>query len=398
MWKRWIPLVLCVVGAAAFVPAREAGAIPAFARRYGISCAQCHDPIPRLSAFGEMFAGNGFRMAAGEAPAETLETGDNLLALGRSLPLAIRVDAHLQAYGDEFETDFQTPFGLKLLSSASLSPELSYYFYFFFAERGEVGGVEDAFLMWNDVGGRPIDISYGQFQVSDPLFKRELRLMFDDYAPYRARMGDGPADLTYDRGFLVAADWLGFTLTGEVINGNGRGAADAGRFDSDPNKNLFGHVTRDFVPGLRLGAMGYWGRQDPDPAVGGKRNEFWYAGADGTMDLGPVQLNGQYLHRRDAAPTFDPLEAHSEMNGGFIEALLVPAESRWYAFALWNRLLADRPILNPRMGGPANVDRYNSASGGVGWLVQRNARAQIEGFWDLDAEEMRWMVSTTFGH
>lgn len=398
MSRRWFAVVMLVVLAAAFASFRDAGAIPAFARRYGISCAQCHDPIPRLNAFGEMFAGHGFRMTSGEDPADTTDTGDPLLALNRGVPLAVRVDAHVQAFGDTFATDFETPFGLKILSSAPLSKELSYYFYFFVAERGEVGGVEDAFLMWNDVGGRPLDVSFGQFQVSDPLFKRELRLMFDDYAAYRAHMGDGPADLTYDRGFLVALDWLGFTITGELLNGNGRGGAEGFHFDNDANKNLFGHVTRDIVPGLRLGAMGYWGRQDPDAGATGVENEFWYAGADGTVDVGPVQFNGQFLHRRDESPTFDPLEEPSEMDGGFVEMLLVPAEQRWYGFALWNRLTADRPVMNPRMGGAADVDRYHTISGGLGWLVQRNARAQFEGWWDFVEETTRWTVSAVVAY
>lgn len=399
MSRRWSAVLLAALAAAPCSLPEEAAAIPAFARRYAVSCAQCHDPIPRLTAFGEMFAGHGFRMAPGEAPAETLVTDDALLALGRSLPLAIRFDAHVQAYGSEStEADFQAPFGLKLLSSAPLSPSLSYYFYFFVAERGEVGGVEDAFLQWNDVGGRPLDVSFGQFQVSDPLFKRELRLMFDDYAVYRARMGGQRADLTYDRGFLAALEWRGFTITAEVVNGNGRGAADEGRFDDDPNKNLFGHVTRDVVPGLRVGTMGYLGWQDGDLAGGEARNRFWYAGVDATLDAGPVQVNGQYLRRTDEAPTFDALEGESTLDGGFVEVLLVPPQQRWYAFGLWNRLEADRPILDPRMGGPANVERYQSLSGGIGWLAQRNARVQLEGFWDFEAEDMRWTVSTVFAH
>lgn len=397
MPRRWYALVLLVLTGAMLVPSASQ-AIPAFARRYTVSCAQCHDPIPRLNAFGEMFAGHGFRMVAGEAPAETLVTDDGLLALGRTLPVAVRFDAHFQAYGkDPVDPDFQAPYGLKLLSSAPLSSSLSYYFYFFLAERGEVGGVEDAFLTWNDVGGRPFDLSFGQFQISDPLFKRELRLMFDDYAAYRARMGDQRADLTYDRGFLGAFDWQGFTVTAEVLNGNGKDAAEGGRFDDDPNKNLFGHVTRDVVPGLRVGAMGYRGWQKAHGA-GGRDNAFWYAGIDATLDVGPVQVNGQYLRRQDEAPTFDPDEAESKLDGAFVEVLLVPPAQRWYAFALWNRLEADRPILDPRMGGPAGVDRYSAFSGGAGWLAMRNVRLQVEGLWDFDREDMRWTVSTVFAH
>ena len=65
-----LALVLLVTGLAV----RQALSMPAFARRYGVSCAQCHQPFPRVTAFGESFAGNGFRMAPGEDPPDTVAT------------------------------------------------------------------------------------------------------------------------------------------------------------------------------------------------------------------------------------------------------------------------------------------------------------------------------------
>ena len=46
-----------------------AAAIPAFARKYNASCSLCHSTVPRLNAFGEDFAANGFEMVIGEEPA-----------------------------------------------------------------------------------------------------------------------------------------------------------------------------------------------------------------------------------------------------------------------------------------------------------------------------------------
>src|SRR5215210_7809181 len=39
----------------------EAQAVPAFARKYNVSCATCHAGMPRLNPFGEAFRLNGFR-------------------------------------------------------------------------------------------------------------------------------------------------------------------------------------------------------------------------------------------------------------------------------------------------------------------------------------------------
>ncbi|MBE0618340.1 MAG: hypothetical protein IH608_10505, partial [Proteobacteria bacterium] len=52
----------------------QAQAIPAFARKYKFTCAMCHAPFPRLTAFGQQFAANGFQMARGETPVDTVTT------------------------------------------------------------------------------------------------------------------------------------------------------------------------------------------------------------------------------------------------------------------------------------------------------------------------------------
>ena len=365
-------------------------AIPAFARRYRVSCQVCHNPVPKLTAFGEVFAGNGYRFAAREEPRDTIATGDSLLWLANGLPLGIRVDAYAQAYsGGRASTDFQTPYVIKLMSSGVLSKSLSYYMYVNLLERGEFGGFEDAILIANDIGGLPVDASVGQFQVSDPLFKRELRLMFEDYAVYRARLGDEPANLTYDRGLLASLDLLGFTLTGELINGNGIDPADEERrFDDNGFKNLAGHLTRDLTSFLRLGVFGYYGETDGEAET----NKVHMLGADGTVSLGPVELNGQYLHREDTDPLFLPSTGRVTMDGGFLEGVLRPRESRWHAFGLWNLVSASEPVLDVRLGGPSAITRYQTVSGGVGYLLLRNLRISGEYTRDLELDQSRWTL------
>ena len=56
----------------------------------------------------------------------------------------------------------------------------------------------------DDVIGSGIDVIAGQFQISDPMMKRELRLSFEDYQPYRVRVGDVRADMTYERGLMAS--------------------------------------------------------------------------------------------------------------------------------------------------------------------------------------------------
>lgn len=382
-------LTLLVLLLAVLAPSRG-DAIPGFARRYKVSCLLCHNPVPVLNDFGEQFAANGFRLAPGEVPADTLLTGDPLLTLMQELGLAFRLDAYIREFNDgNAVTDFETPYGLKLLASAPISKSISYYFYTFLFERGEVGGVEDAILIFNDIGGAPVDLSIGQFQVSDPLFKRELRLEYEDYAVYRVRMGDSPVDLTYDRGLLAGVDVLGFGVTAQAVNGNGRGPAQANRrFDNDFGKNFALHISRDVATGIRLGAFGYFGRTTSESV----RNETTMLGADATLGWGPVTLNLQYLHRDDDRPTFGPVERRTDVDGGFAELLVRPRGSRWHGFALYNLVNATDPVLSLRLGEPGPLKRYETMTGGAGYLLRRNLRLTGEATHDIEEGGLRWAL------
>ncbi len=381
---RLLPLAMLVL---LLVPS-PASAIPVFARRYKVSCQLCHNPVPALTAFGEQFAANGFRMSPTEGARDTVATGDDLLWLPSELPLAFRLDAYAQAFsGGRTVSDFQAPYVLKLLGSGSISPKLSWYIYAMLLERGEYGGVEDAYVQVNDIGGKPVDLMLGQFQVSDPLFKRELRLMFEDYAAYRARIGDDPTTLTYDRGAMLVADAAGFGLTALVVNGNGIGAAEENRrFDTGPGKGGAVRITRDLADGVRLGGFAYRNSSEVD----GVRNRATILGGDATLALGAAELNLQYLRRTDDDPLFTGARVDDVASeGGFVELLVRPAGSRWHAFGLYNLVTAELPVLDVRLGGPAGVDRYESLTAGVGYLVRRNFKVNAEVTRDIAQEGTR---------
>src|SRR5574337_2218281 len=232
----------------AILPTQNAAAMPEFARRYNLSCAACHSAFPRLNKFGELFAKRNMRLPNWMETADQL--GDERLALPDHVPLAIRAQAYAQArqgraidpitgVSQHAATDFQSPYLLKVLSSAPLSKDITYYFYAIMAEKGGNGEivVEDAWFRHADILGSGIGMMLGQFSLSDSMFPREVRLPFQDYVVYRL------AGITYDRGVLFDRDVgplginLGFTngngITGN-INLNGGGFARPDRmFDND---------------------------------------------------------------------------------------------------------------------------------------------------------------------
>ena len=345
-------------------------AMPAFARKYSMSCKTCHAPFPKLKPYGEEFAANGFVIKDKDTPRYFVDTGDSALSLLRELPIALRLEGFL-AYNNANtrQVDFTAPYLLKFLSGGAITKDIAYYFYFFFSERGEIAGIEDAFVMFNGLFGSDLDLYVGQFQISDPLFKREIRLPFEDYQIYRTTPGDSHINLTYDRGVMLTYGFpTGTDVTFEVLNGTGIGEANVFRnFDDDPYKNVMLRVSQEVAPAFRLGAFGYSGKERPDEVV----NSVWMAGGDATLSFKPFELNLQYVERRDSNPYYDvilPIEKVMT-RGAFAELVYRPKgdDSRWYGAGLFNWVDSDQPDL-----------RYTSATLHYGYLLRRNIRLTVE--------------------
>ena len=363
---------------------RRADAIPAFARKYQLSCSTCHAPFPRLKPYGEEFAGRGFRMedASKEPSRATYDVGDPLLKLPRDLPLAMRMDFYPTYFtgGDNpSQTDFETPWIVKLLSGGPITDHVSYYVYGIF-EEGESIKLEDTYLQFSSIFKLPVDVLIGQFQVCDPLFKRELRLERNDYEILKARVGHSPTNLAYDRGLVLA--WHApaeVEVIAQLVNGNGIEAAEGGTFDDDNLKNWSLRVARQFGP-VRVGVFGYWGKEED--LASGHTNTLSYVGPDLVVDLGAKwQLNLEYLQRRDDDPWFvGQTSPEVETDGGFAELHYFPQgqDGRWALSALYNKVDSDT-------GGEV----IENASLTVNYLLARNLRLLGEITHDLDRDADR---------
>lgn len=363
MKKAFSIFILLAVGLAT---AGVLNAMPAFARKYQMSCKTCHSPFPRLKSYGAEFAGNGFVLKDKEAPRYTADTGDAKLSLIRDIPLALRLEGYASFNSGKGETlDLSTPYLIKLLSGGELFRNVSYYFYFFFSERGKVAGLEDAFIMFNNIAG-DLDVIVGQFQVSDPLFKGELRLTYENYRIYKSKPGLSGIDLTYDRGVMLTYGFMGGTdLVLEVVNGSGIGDSEAnpgGRFDADKYKNVMGRVSQDIGASVRVGAFGYVGKEE---GTTGRVNSMWMAGADLTWTSPKLELNLQYVERRDDNPFFQTEWPEIATRGGFAELIYLPRgdDSSWYGAGLFNWVDSEQDFLD-----------YSAGTLHGGWMLRRNFR------------------------
>jgi hypothetical protein len=372
-----------------FVPT-DSNAIPAFARRYKISCTTCHDPFPRLKPYGNEFAGNGFIMVENEKERDYVTAGDNLLWLNKEFPLAVRFDAF--AIYDQYKTvdkDLQTPFGLKLLSGGTLYKNIGYYFYFYMYEAGEVAGIEDAYIHFNDVFKTPLDVMVGQFQVCDPLMKRELRLTYEDYEIFKVRVGNSRTNLTYDRGlmFSYGISKTSTELFAMVVNGNGKKPASENylKFDEDKYKNFALRVSQGVGKYLSVGGFYYQGKEKVliGEEVGKIENKVSYYGPDVNVVAGPIGLTAQYLIRKDTNPLFIENAMKYETKGIVAEVMISPFldRSRYYFTGLYNNIDSDQ----------ANL-KYQTATISVNYLLARNLRLNAEFTRDLERDSNRFGI------
>ena len=253
-----------------------------------------------------------FNLKDKDAPRYYVETGDEELSLIRDFPLAARLEGYITYNQENSEqSDFYAPILFKILTGGAITNDISYYVYYIL-ESGEVGKIEDAWFMFNNLFGSELDFTIGQFQVCDPLFKRELRLTRDDYYIYKVNPGSSMVDLTYDRGIMLGYGFdTGTDLVLEVVNGSGIGEQFlSGTFDNDKYKNFFGRISQDAGENFRIGAMGYWGKEEHEYYDINEeeylypQNELWMLGGDATISFDPLELNLQYVERNDDNPDF----------------------------------------------------------------------------------------------
>lgn len=376
-------------------------AMPEFARKYSMSCAACHAAFPRLNQFGEYFRDNNMRLPNWRDT--TLDTGDEQLALPPYPPLAVRAQAYAQARtgksidpisGETLDSssDFQSPYLVKLLSSAPLSDHITYYFYGIFAEKGGNGEtvIEDAWFRHDDLFSSGVGMQLGQFQISDLMFARETRLPFQDYMVYRM------AGITYDRGVLFDRSVGRFDLGLGLVNGNGieqnfdinsPGYRRPDKmFDNNSDKSVFGRIGTDLGP-VNVGLFGLSGEQKnatgPAGTESGDRDtDKWIAGVDVSGDVnGKTYWYAQYLWNSWQ----DFLDDGKDYNwwGGFVGVDHILNE-RWVLSALYN--LADADDLDNTDTIYEGID-INSLSLTASYYFMRNVKAVAEANIDFLGED-----------
>ncbi len=380
--------LLAVVMAALILMPPDGVGMPGFARKYNMSCTVCHAPFPKLKPYGFEFIAAGYKLPEGEPPRSTIDTGDDLLTLTRDFPIGMRMDLY-GTYEHEKtpNNDFTVPYLLKIISGGPVTEDISYYFYFFFSEHGEIAGIEDALLYFRDLFGSGVNLTVGQFAVNDPLYKSETRLTREGYMAYKRKPGRSMGTLSYERGIALDTGFeFGLDLVAMVFNGNGIGTAD-GAFDVDDYKSGFLRAAQGIGP-VSVGGFFYYGREEGQAAAAGALgglaggslsalavdtfdNDIMYVGGDVSLQLEVFELSALLLRRTDTNPNFTKDGEGVTSHGLLAEAIWRPGydQGRFALTALYNWFASD--MTDERGDDPL---AYHSATLSASWLLGRNAR------------------------
>jgi len=122
----------------------KANAIPAFARKYKTSCALCHAPFPRLTAMGESFRLNGYKLSE----ADEIYVKEQPVSMGAEAykkvfpeaiwpstipgmpPLSIRIigDVNYHPFGSQTDrSDFNFPGEFTVLGAGAFDENFAFF-------------------------------------------------------------------------------------------------------------------------------------------------------------------------------------------------------------------------------------------------------------------------------
>lgn len=311
-----------VAGAALLVvPSERADAIPPFARKYETSCASCHQGhYPRLNEFGRRFRENGYQLPDGAeawaVAARSLESGaaSERLAVFREVPLSVRGQIFGVVPANPGDAPNLSPSVYSMINGGgAVSKDVSFYFTWTPFPDPALHQMKVGFhnLFADTIGQGTLNIRAGRLFLLD--FQRPSHRFLSPGATAVSNVSVGSNAFT----FAEASDGVqiyGRPGWGPFHYELGLYAGDvADGAEQDDWKDVFGRTTYSFFQNtdhqLTVGAFGYLGRSEFETELGdvllAQRDDFWIAGGEAEVDVGPVNLFGMAYASRHSDPAND---------------------------------------------------------------------------------------------
>jgi hypothetical protein len=337
----------------------RASAIPVFAHRYGLSCQACHTTVPHLTAFGEIFLANGYRIRG--------------LKPKLVFPAAVRVEINYASAGAADPDAIKGPLPktivneVQLLIGGPVGARGSYWLEPYFISGGFPGVARDAWYaqrLTDDGARTPITVRAGQFTLPLPLDPETFRETIMPYAVWGQTAGVNPFNFFSPKiGTQVAFGDPSRALAGSISLVKG----------ADQSSGLSTHGTDSMLTLERdlgdfaLTAYRYDGNRllsgwafNKTQYFTGIGDRFWRNGLGAGWRHANTEVNADYQIGNDSSA--DVYGDSLVTSGGFLQVRQA-LDARAFAIARWDAT-----------NGPTLV---RTVTAGVGYRVARNMRLTL---------------------
>ncbi len=311
------------VAATVLFAAGDAEAIPAFSRRYEVSCSTCHQfHYPRLNSYGRRFRENGYQLPRGaedQARARrTIEPGtpNERLSVFKESPLSFRGEVFgvfRPSTDDSTTPKFDNKIFAFILGGGSIAKDVSYFFAWTPFPESDLHQARVGLhnIAEKTLGSGSLNVRAGAMFVLD--FQRPGHRFLSTGPTSATSVSVGQNRFSFDNTNLGVQvygrpKWGPVFYEVSLLSGD-PGDVEGGT-ERDQWKDIFARATYTFFYNsaneLRLGGFGYRGRSDIVSESGGvtlaQRDDFYMVGGDLEFDLGPFNLFGMgYIgHHSDA--------------------------------------------------------------------------------------------------
>jgi hypothetical protein len=376
--------------------AKQALAIPAFARKYNLPCSVCHVPaFPKLNDFGNLFRDRGYQLGG-----ETDLPNNDTLTNGY-WPVSIRTTVGYQAASLHKVGDGTTATsnlatgdfgftGLDILAFGTLARDVSFGVVltpglgsagFGSGSSLEDSDLEAAYIKMDNLlqSDYLLNLKVGKFELDLPFSEKRsptLNTPFVMYhyvagTPYTTSLANpglsGTQTYANPNDFSIGDNHPGLEVAGfkktpgdgyfrYSLNALSNSDVNAGNTGGGRKINFYGHVTQSFggygiVTGQRVGVFGAYGDAPTTPksicasagvpsgcgAVAGDGAAFSRAGVDVSVTaLNQLNIFGAYMRAKDSQTLFSSQgianAQAAEWNGGFLEVDYNPIQLPTWLF------------------------------------------------------------------
>lgn len=396
--------------------ATRAEAVPAFARKYGMSCSACHVAWPVLNQQGQVFRDNGYQLG--------LQKDDPSESQAAYVPLSIR---SVPAYQFDRTTNQPgqwdssvvrsggfAPIGLDVIAAGTFGTDVSYLAVLAGFASNEPAVVESAWARVSNLAGTPwLNLRIGKFEAEVPISGRRGITRTTKHAVHKATFKHTGSTVA----FRLHDNQAGFELEGHDERSLTRYSLALMSADSTGSRGplsapvVYGHLTRafeldsDVLSWMRVGAFGALGWQPTRfattdgtaatviPGTGRDHRKYARYGAELAGTFGspstPFHWTAVYMRGQEeaSAPDVDPAFATVDngFNGGYLELIWVPyaeLESNATPWAIFGRY----DVVRYEKGKEQD---YDGVTAGVRRLLAIGARASMGLHFEVHGERLK---------